>query len=63
MIGHSASELIHIGQAFLRVGATAAQIAETMYNYPTLSDLYRHAALKALQALQRRNAAGPPETR
>jgi NAD(P) transhydrogenase len=62
MIGHGASELIHIGQAFLRAGATAPQIAETMYNYPTLSDLYRHAALKALQALQRRNAAGPPVT-
>jgi NAD(P) transhydrogenase len=56
MIGHGASELIHIGQAFLRAGSTAPQIAETMYNYPTLSDLYRHAALKALQALQRRNA-------
>jgi NAD(P) transhydrogenase len=59
MIGHAASELIHIGQAFLRAGATAPQIAETMYNYPTLSDLYRHAALKALQASRQRNAAGP----
>ena len=62
MIGHGASELIHIGQAFLRAGATAPQIAETMYNYPTLSDLYRHAALKAMQASHRRNAAGPPAT-
>jgi NAD(P) transhydrogenase len=60
MIGHAASELIHIGQAFLRVGATAPQIAETMYNYPTLSDLYRHAALKALQASRRRNGTAPP---
>ncbi len=58
MIGHSASELIHIGQAFLRAGATAPQIAETLYNYPTLSDLYRHAALKALLAIQRRGAPG-----
>jgi NAD(P) transhydrogenase len=57
MIGHAASELIHIGQAFLRAGATAPQIAEIMYNYPTLSDLYRHAALKALQTLRRRNAS------
>jgi NAD(P) transhydrogenase len=59
MIGHGASELIHIGQAFLRAGATAPQIAETLYNYPTLSDLYRHAALKALLTLQRRGVAGP----
>ena len=58
MIGHGASELIHIGQAFLRAGATAPQIAETVYNYPTLSDLYRHAALKALLAVQRGAAGG-----
>ncbi len=56
MIGHGASELIHIGQAFLRAGATAPQIAETLYNYPTLSDLYRHASLKALLALRRKTA-------
>jgi hypothetical protein len=48
IIGHSASELIHIGQAFLDAGADAADIAETPYNYPTLSDMYRHAALVAL---------------
>ena len=63
MIGHNASELIHIGQAFLRAGATAAQIAETLYNYPTLSDLYRHAALKALLALQRRGEGDPSRQR
>jgi NAD(P) transhydrogenase len=48
IVGPSASELVHIGQAFIRAGATASQIAETLYNYPTLSDMYRHAALKAL---------------
>jgi NAD(P) transhydrogenase len=63
MIGHGASELIHIGQAFLRAGATASQIAETMYNYPTLSDLYRHAALKALQESRRRNGVPPATAR
>jgi len=48
IVGPNASELVHVGQAFLRAGATASQIAETLYNYPTLSDMYRHAALKAL---------------
>jgi pyruvate/2-oxoglutarate dehydrogenase complex dihydrolipoamide dehydrogenase (E3) component len=43
-----------VGQAFLRAGATAEQMAETPYNYPTLSDLYRHAALVALGELRRR---------
>ena len=48
IIGHSASELIHTGQAFLDARADAAHIAETLYNYPTFSDMYRHAALVAL---------------
>ena len=59
MIGHAASELIHIAEAFLRSGSTAEQIAETLYNYPTLSDLYRHAALKALQAARQRTGTTP----
>jgi NAD(P) transhydrogenase len=48
IVGYSASELVHIGQAFLHADADAWRIAETLYNYPTLSDLYRHAALEAL---------------
>ncbi len=48
ILGTNASELIHIGQAFLYGGTTAEQIFDTLYNYPTLSDLYRHAALEAL---------------
>ena len=54
IIGHSASELIHIGQAFLDANADAAHIAETLYNYPTFSDMYRHAALVALLAREQR---------
>jgi NAD(P) transhydrogenase len=48
IIGYAASELIHTGQAFLDAGADAAHIAETLFNYPTFSDMYRHAALIAL---------------
>jgi NAD(P) transhydrogenase len=54
IVGSCASELVHIGQAFLRMGATAEDIADTIYNYPTLADLFRHAALEALHALHRR---------
>ena len=54
VVGSSASELVHIGQAFLRTGADAWQVAETLYNYPTLSDLYRHAALEAIAAHRRK---------
>jgi NAD(P) transhydrogenase len=57
VIGTGASELIHIGQSLLRNQADAWQLAETMYNYPTLSDLYRHAAFKAIAARRRKRNA------
>lgn len=37
----------HRRQVFLSARATAIDIAETLYNYPTQSDLYRHAAHEA----------------
>ena len=58
VIGTNASELVHIGQAYLRNEADAWQMAETMFNYPTLSDLYRHAALKAIAARRTRQERG-----
>ena len=58
VVGAGASELVHIGQAFLECDADATKIAETLYNYPTLSDLYRHAALEALVALGRIRSSG-----
>jgi NAD(P) transhydrogenase len=61
VVGAGASELVHVGEAFLRWGATAVEIAELIYNYPTLSDMYRHAALKAL-AEDRRLTAGRTTT-
>jgi NAD(P) transhydrogenase len=48
VVGNAASEIIHVAEAFVRCGATAHDIAELLYNYPTLSDMYRHAAFKAL---------------
>ena len=54
IIGHTASELIHTGQAFLDAKADATHIAETLYNYPTLSDMYRHAGLDLLKWRRKR---------
>ena len=51
MVGESASELIHVGQAWLNMKATAFDIADSLYNYPTLGDLYRHAAQTAAAQL------------
>jgi NAD(P) transhydrogenase len=57
LVGSNASELIHIGQAFLKAGTTAEEILETLFNYPTLSDTYRHAAVEALGAKMGRREA------
>jgi hypothetical protein len=40
---------------------TALDIAETIYNYPTLSDLYRHAALVALREQRQQSTSLPSE--
>ncbi len=58
VVGTSASELIHIGEALLHQGATATEVAEMIYNYPTLSDMYRHAAVKALAEDRRKRERG-----
>lgn len=60
IVGTGASELIHIGQAYMRSGATVSQIGESLFNYPTLADLYRHAALRALAEQRRRAVALSP---
>jgi NAD(P) transhydrogenase len=58
IVGEGASELVHIGQAYLHMEATAFDIAESLYNYPTLSDLYRHAAQTAAAQLIARGVKG-----
>lgn len=59
--GTNACELIHTGQAYLRSSATAEQIAGSIFNYPTLSDLFRHAASEAI-AVSVQRKTGPPHT-
>jgi NAD(P) transhydrogenase len=54
VVGAAASEIIHVAEAFVRHGATVHDIAELLYNYPTLSDMYRHAAFKALAEHRKR---------
>jgi NAD(P) transhydrogenase len=43
-IGETSSELVHIGTQVLVQGGTIDDFRETIYNYPTLSDLYKYAA-------------------
>jgi NAD(P) transhydrogenase len=43
-IGEMSSELVHVGTQVLVQGGTIDDFRETIYNYPTLSDLYTYAA-------------------
>ena len=47
-IGDRASELVHIGQSVLMLGGSVETFIEMVFNYPTLSELYKYAAYDAL---------------
>ena len=51
VIGEGATELIHIGQAVLALGATIEYFRDTVFNYPTLAEAYKVAALAGLNRL------------
>ena len=48
VIGEQATELVHVGLIGLLAGADARLFEAACYNFPTLGDLYRTAALRAL---------------
>ena len=51
VIGEGATELVHIGQAALSLGGTMDFFLETVFNYPTLAEAYKIAALDACNRL------------
>lgn len=51
ILGEGATELIHIGQAVLQLGGTLDYFLETVFNYPTLAEAYKIAALDAWNRL------------
>ena len=50
-IGQRATEIIHIGQAVLAFGGTVEYFRDTVFNYPTLAEAYKVAALDGLNKL------------
>jgi NAD(P) transhydrogenase len=50
-IGTGATELIHIGQAVIALGGKAEYFVDAVFNYPTLAECYRVAALNGLNKL------------
>jgi NAD(P) transhydrogenase len=58
IVGEGATELIHIGQAVLNLGGTLDYFVENTFNYPTLAEAYKIAALDVWN----RMAKGQPST-
>ena len=51
IIGAGATELIHIGQSVLSYGGTVEYFVHNVFNYPTMAECYRTAALDGLNRL------------
>ena len=46
-LGAGATEVIHIGQTVMAFGGTIDYLVEAVFNYPTLAEGYKVAALDA----------------
>ena len=53
IVGEGATELIHIGQAVLNLKGTLDYFVENTFNYPTLAEAYKIAALDAWNRMPR----------
>ena len=53
IVGEGATELIHIGQAVLNLHGTLDYFIENTFNYPTLAEAYKIAALDAWNRMTR----------
>lgn len=51
IIGTGATELVHIGQAVMALGGKAEFFVDNVFNYPTLAEAYKVAALNGLNKL------------
>ncbi|MFQ5875976.1 MAG: FAD-dependent oxidoreductase, partial [Dehalococcoidia bacterium] len=51
IIGQGAAELVHIGQVAIALGGTLDFLVNNPFNYPTLAECYRIAALDAFNKL------------
>ena len=52
VFGTGATELVHIGQAVMGCGGTVDYLVDTVFNYPTLAESYKVAALDAMNKIR-----------
>ncbi len=57
IIGESAAELVHVGQAVLALGGGLDYFVNNVFNYPTLAECYKVAAFSAANKLSPSSAA------
>jgi NAD(P) transhydrogenase len=64
VLGERATDLIHVAQAVIAFGGTLDYFIQSVFNYPTLGDLYKYAAYDALGQLAgaRPHAPAPAAT-
>jgi NAD(P) transhydrogenase len=51
IVGEGATELVHIGQAVIALGGTIRYFIDHVFNYPTLAECYKVAALAGINKL------------
>ena len=62
IIGEGATELVHIGQAVINLCGTIDYFIDNSFNYPTLAEAYKVAALDAWNRLRRIEPVQSPAT-
>ena len=55
IVGEQASELIHIGQLVMNLHGTVRDLVANVFNYPTLAECYKLAALDCLHQLKQKS--------
>ncbi len=53
VFGTGATEIVHIGQTVMGLGATVDYLVDAVFNYPTLAESYKVAALDATNRMRR----------
>lgn len=58
IVGEQASELVHIGQLVMNLDGTVRDLVANVFNYPTLAECYKLAALDCTHQLEQRKLTG-----
>jgi len=60
IVGEGAAELVHIGLTVMVAGGTVETLRDTVFNYPTMAEVYKMAAIDGLNKIRRRPVGHHP---